>query len=156
MEDKEMRTNVIIGGLTILVGTGMLIGVDAAVDANYKKEEIKNLINNESLLPEDGNGIYEYKRICEPRTHRIGYSYIKPFNSSEVPDINIPDGYEIYSQKTKTVKINGKYYLKTETRCINNVEVVVEGIYDATDNEIRYITPGIPLETMKLVKNTTN
>ena len=153
MENKEIRTNAIIAGLTILIGTGTLIAVDEAADASNKKEEIKNLIKNESSLPEDGNGIYEYKKICEPRTHRIGYSYIKPFNSSEVPDINIPDGYEIYSQKTKTVKINGIYYLKTEIQCINNVEVVVEGIYDAINNEIRYITPGTPLDTMKLTKN---
>ena len=51
------------------------------------------------------------------------------------------------------MKIDGKKYNQTKIICVNSVDVVAMGSYDAEANEIRFIEPGKPVDTIKLTLN---
>ena len=150
MANKEAYFSTFISALTVvgMVG-GTIIGTNISHNI-ANKDDLKKIISDASMI--ENNNLSELKEYFNAGSHKIGFTYVTPESSIEEPEIIIPEGYEVVSKKVSRIKINGNKYNQTKIVCINNVDVIAYGIYDVEDNEIRFLEPGTPVDTMKLVK----
>ena len=131
---------------------GLFAGVTAVIakDAKrqYKYRDYENRLGQ--IVTEDSSEVKvtNLTQTFEPGTHVIVdtlYS-VQDENVSNV----VPKGYELYDYRVEAIP---GYYAKFMHTFVyvNTTEVVANGEYDASTNQVVYNTPGTPVDQKALI-----
>lgn len=145
-DDMKKAVAALVAAGAVFTGAVTIITKDAKRQYNYRN--IEDRLGN--ITSEENNEVKvtNLTQTFEPGTH-IFVDTVYSLFDEKVSNV-VPEGYELYDYGFQAVPGYYSKFMHTFVY-VNTVEVVANGEYDASTNQVVYNTPGTPVDQKALI-----